>query len=157
MSNKDLTLTDGRGSSPVAIPRSSSSNADLHRTIAKSAPTRHHIDLSTRSTLIDPVVEESEVLISTSVRSDAGLTQNRRRESELGDLSSARHYGTVYKARFGASGGRGGPEGEGDGGEPILIPHELERSSEAMLEDYVKIAARNKRAEHATTYAVCMM
>ena len=84
------------------------------------------------------------------MKSDAGLMQNRRREAELGDLSSARHYGTV---RLGGA-GDGGPEGEGDGGEPILIPHELERSSEAMLEDYVKIAVRNKRAEHATRYII---
>ena len=155
MSNKDLTWANGRGSSPVSIPRSSNDNADLHRIIPKSAPNRSHVDLSTRSTLIDPVVEESEVLISSSVRSDAGLMQNRRREAELGDLSSGRRYSTIYKARFGTSGGGGGggePGGEGDGGEPIVIPHELEQSSEALLEDYVKIAVRNKRAEHATTY-----
>ena len=158
MSNKDhLTWADGRSSSPVSIPQSSNdSTADLHRvTVAKSAPNRRRgIDLSTRSGLIDPIVEESEVLISSSVRSDAGLMQSKRRVAELGDLSSARHYGTVYRAGYGGGGGGGGgPDGEGDGGESIVIPHELEQSSEALLEEYVKIAARNKRAEHATTYA----
>ena len=155
MSNKDhLTWADGRSSSPVSIPQSSNdSAADLHRvTVAKSAPNRRRgIDLSTRSGLIDPVVEESEVLISSGVRSDAGLMQNKRRVAELGDLSSARHYGTVYRASYG--GGGGGPDGEEGGGESLVIPHELEQSSEALLEEYVKIAARNKRAEHATTYA----
>ena len=162
MSNKELTWADERSSSPVSIPRSSlnGGNADLHRgVIAKSAPAnidaRRRIDLSTRSGLIDPVVEESGMLISSSVRSDAGLIQSRRREAELGDLSSARHYGTIYKASFRTGGSSGSvPGGEGEGGEPILIPHELEQSSEALLEDYVKIAARNKRAKHATTY-VC--
>ena len=164
MSNKELTWADERSSSPVSIPRSSlnGGNAELHRgVVAKSAPANHdarrRIDLSTRSGLIDPVVEESEVLISSSVRSDAGLMQSRRREAELGDLSSARHYGTINRAslnfRIGGGGG-GGPGDEEEGGESILIPHELEQSSEALLEDYVKIAARDKRAEHATTY-VC--
>ena len=176
MSNEDLSWANGRSSSPVSIPRSSNTNggtaADLHRTfVAKSAPNQgRHIEISTRTTLIDPVVEESEVLItSSSVRSDSGFVhQSRRREAELGDLSSARHYGTsaVYKAgHFGArSGGRGyggsgggaGAGGGEGGGEPIIIPHELEQSSEALLEDYVKIAVRNKRAEHATTYALCV-
>lgn len=179
MSNKDLSWANGRSSSPVSIPRSSNANdgtaADLHRTyVAKSAPNqRCLIEISTRTTLIDPVVEESEVLItSSSVRSDSGFVQqNRRREAELGDLSSARHhrYGTsaVNKAgRFGAhsgdrgyggsGGGPGAGGGDGGGGEPILIPHELEQSSEVLLEDYVKIAVRNKRAEHATTYALCI-
>ena len=172
MSNEDLSWANGRSSSPVSIPRSSDTNggtaADLHRSyVAKSAPNqRRHIEISTRTTLIDPVVEESEVLItSSSVRSDSGFVhQSRRREAELGDLSSARHYGTsaVYKAGhfggrgYGGSGGGPGAGGEGEGGEPIIIPHELEQSSEALLEDYVKIAVRNKRAEHATTYALCV-
>ena len=66
----------------------------------------------------------------------------RMKEAELGDLSSntRRRYGTLGLL-------------SGDGGS-IEVPHELEQSAE-ITEDYVKIASRNKRAEHATTYVPC--
>ena len=147
MSNKDLNWVDGRSTSPVNIPKFTNDHQTRHEAMSAPGPDRR-IDLSTRSALIDPVVEESEVLISSSVRSDASLMK-RRKEAELGDLSSAQHYGASTRATLARS---TGGEGYG-GGEPIYIPRELEQSAEIVLEDYVKIATRNKRAEHATSYA----
>lgn len=161
MNSKDLNSHDerSRSSSPLNIPPPSSLSSSAHHNglphrhhpIANSAPTtRRHIPLS--PSLVDPVMEESDVVVSSRVRSYAIESTKRRRESELGDLSSppSRRYGTLsLDGGFGRLDGHGGFDGES-----IQVPRELEQSVE-VAEDYVKIASRNKRAEHATTY-VCI-
>lgn len=146
MSDSDLDSEHSPRSSsfPVNIPRSS--NGDLRNDehgAAKSAPVpRRHAPFN--STLIDPLVDESEIVVSSSVHGRSFMASSaRRKEAELGDLSSntRRRYGTL-----GLQLGGGGS---------IEVPHELEQSAE-ITEDYVKIASRNKRAEHATTYVYCL-
>ena len=150
MSDSDLDSEHSPRSSsfPVNIPRSS--NGDLRNDehhgggAAKSAPVpRRHAPFN--STLIDPLVDESEIVVSSSVHGRSFIASiARRKEAELGDLSSntRRLYGTLGLQL-------------GDGGS-IEVPHELEQSAE-ITEDYVKIASRNKRAEHATTYVLILL
>ena len=131
-------------SPPVNIPDSPQDADDpLNRYEARSAPTtRLHVPLSSPS-LLDPVLEDSEVLVSSSLTSGyMSSSAKRRREAEMGDLSSdprSRRYGTM------------GFREHMHGGGSIRVPHEFEQSAE-VAEDYVKIASRNKRAEHATSY-----
>ena len=139
MSNRDLTRDGDRirtGTSPVSIPRLSKYRQNEHGT--KSAPSRHAPPFSS---LVGPVIEETDVMIPNSVRSDYTSTMKRRKEAEMGEFNAQ---------LYGATNG-----GECDAGE-IHIPPELEQSAE-IAEDYVKIASRNKRAEHATTYiSMCL-
>ena len=135
---------DGCRSSPVNIPKS-----HQHRYyVARSAPTTSR-KITFRSPLVEPVLEESNVVVSSSAGSSCadGSMKPRKVVAELGDLSSAvaRRYGaTAATSTDGVAGG------DGYVGGSIQIPHELEQSAE-VAEDYVKIASRNKRAEHATT------
>ena len=125
MSNKDLSRDGGGGTPSTNIPGPSNNKYN-----AKLAPSSRHT-LSLTSSLIDPVVEESDVIVSSCVKTDSSTMK----EAEMGELSTQ---------LYGATAG-GGQDRE------IRIPPELEQSAE-IAEDYVKIASRNKRAEHATTY-----
>ena len=129
MSNGDLTQDGNRSTSPVNIPRFSDHRQNRYGT--KSAPCRH---APLGSSLVDSVIDESDVMMSSSVGSGTGLTMGRK-GGEMGEFS-ARPYGAVAGGEYDRE---------------IHIPPELEQSAE-IAEDYVKIASRNKRAEHATTY-----
>lgn len=134
-SQEDLTHLDDRRTSPVNIP-----GEPYYRNgrVAHSAPTARR-QVAVRSSLVDTVLDESDVIICSSYLASS---LQPRREAELREVSSS--VAKVYGAADGAG-------GDGYAGESIQVPHELETSVE-VAEDYVKIASRNKRAEHATTY-----
>ena len=119
---------------PVSIPKPSRQ----HFPGSQSLPGGRGV-VPSRS-LIDPVIDESDVM-SSSFKSDTS-TMDRRREAASGGLGkyrSIQDYGGVEAG--------GGPHSYGD-------PRGLEQSHD-IEDDYEKIAMRHKRAEHATKY-VCI-
>lgn len=133
----NLSGDDDSSSSPVNIPppKSRQNYAGI-----QSAPGLRGEPFYS-SSLVDPVIDEGEVMISTSLKSDSS-TLDRRKEAASGGLGE---YRSLQVQHYGTTGERDGIFGDDDSG--------LEQSTE-IAEDYVKIAKRHKREDHGTTY-VC--
>ena len=137
----NLSGDEDRSSSPVSIPPKARQNTVGN----KSAPDgrRGRLGVPYSSSLVDPVIDDADVMMSGSVKSDSSAME-RRREAAKGGLGdyNIQHYGAVDKDT-GA-----GIAWLSQGGNP-----ELEQSGE-IAEDYVKIAHRHKREDHGTTYVL---
>ena len=131
----NLSGDDGPSSSPVNIPPESSSRG---RGVAKSAPGVRRGG-GYGSSLVEPVLDEADVMISSSVNSDTSAME-RRKEAAKGGLGgyNVQNYGAAEQSD---------PYGYGESDRAS----ELEQSAE-IAEDYVKIAQRHKREDHGTTY-----
>ena len=133
----NLSGDEDRSSSPVNIPPKAARQNSAGG--AKSAPSGGIRGVPYSSSLLDPVIDDADVMISSSVHSDSS-TMDRRRDAAKGALGeyshSVQHYGaTGVEVRW-----------QDESGAP-----ELEQSTE-IAEDYVKIAHRHKRENHGTTY-----
>ena len=133
----NFSRDEDQSSAPVNIPPSQQ-NSRRNYPGVQSAPGGRagpH-----RSLLVDPILDEADVMISSSVNSDTS-TMERRREAAKGGLGeyNASHHGGYGAIDRGAGYRDNSP-----------VP-ELEQSAE-IAEDYVKIAQRHKREDHGTTY-----
>ena len=129
----NLSRDDDWNTSPVNIPRQS---RQQNHPGAQSAPSGRGVVPRQGSSLLAPVIDDADV-ISSSLRSDTS-TMERRKEAASGGLGAFKHHVQNYGGMEGGVGPRGGSP-------DLDQSHEIE-------EDYVKIASRHKRAEHATSY-----
>ena len=131
----NLSGDEDRSSPPVNIPPKARQN-----TVGRSAPDgrRGRSGVPYSSSLVDPVIDDADVMMSGSVKSDSSAME-RRREAAKGGLGdyNIQHYGAMDKDTGADIAWGGNPE--------------LEQSGE-IAEDYVKIAHRHKREDHGTTY-----
>ena len=129
----NLTRDDDQNTSPVNIPRSRPEQSGT-----RSAPSRH-APLS--SSLVEPVIDESDVMLpSSSVKSDTSAMDRRKEAAKggLGEYGAPHNYGAINTGGY-ADDGHGAPS------------NTMEQSAE-FADDFEKIASRHKREEHATSY-----
>ena len=136
----NLSGDEDGSSSPVNIPPSKSRQRQNYTGIHSAPGERRRPFYG--SSLVEPVIDEGEVMISGSLKSDTS-TMDRRNEAARGGLGE---YRSLQIQHYGATDGEDGPLFGGDDGTP-----EGEQSTE-IAEDYVKIAQRHKREDHGTTY-----